>query len=581
MSGLLIALGSIALFLVAYHLYGRFIGNRVLGLDRERKTPACEINDGVDYVPTRPAVLFGHHFASIAGLGPIVGPAIAVVWGWLPALLWVVFGSILIGAVHDFAVLGISIRHGGRTIGDIAADVMGGRARILFMLIILFAIVLAMGVFVLVIKDLFSYYGNDVAARAYPEAVVPSLGLIIVATAIGWLLRKRGLPFGPTIAVGVVLMFSLLFAGIQFPLFIEFKQFWVYLLLGYAFCASVLPVWLMLQPRDFLSSFNLYAMLLVLVAALAVAQPVISAPALNTAAMANPEAGLPALVPFLFITVACGAVSGFHCMVSSGTSSKQIRSETDARVIGYGGMLTEGFLAVLVIVACTAGYSAIEWGGRYAGWLGDAGIGIKIGAFVDGAANIAGSLGIPAVVGKTFFSVTIVAFALTTLDTGTRLTRYTVEELAKVLRLPAFFSNRYTASAIAVLMIGYFALMDLGGKPAGLALWKLFGTSNQLLAGIALLVATIYFFKQKRPTWVTFLPMLFMLVITTWALGASLQGWADAGFEQNMPLIVVGVAILLLLAWLAVEAVVGFAIFTKSRRSSEAASSGPKGAEAG
>ena len=577
MNALFVVLAAAVLFLLAYRFYGKLIAQKVLGLDPGRITPAQEINDGIDYVPTRPAVLFGHHFASIAGLGPIIGPAIAVVWGWLPAILWVVFGTIFIGAVHDFAVLGISVRHRGRSIGDITHEVLGPRARLLFMLIILFAIVLAMGVFILVIKDLFSYYGADVAARAHPEAVLPSLGLIVVATAIGYLIYKKNLPFGPTIAVGVILMFVLLFAGIYFPIFIEFKQFWVFLLLGYAFLASVLPVWLMLQPRDFLSSFNLYAMLILLTLALFFANPGIAAPALNTAAMNNPGAHLPDLVPFLFITIACGAVSGFHCMVSSGTSSKQLRNEKDARIIGYGGMLTEGFLAVLVIIGCVAGYSAAQWGQLYSGWLGDAGIGIKIGAFVTGAANIAASLGIPPVVGSTFFAVTIVAFALTTLDTGTRLTRYTLEELFRIMRLPAFFTNRYTASTVAVVMIGYFALMELGGKPAGLALWKLFGTSNQLLAGIALLVATVYFFKQKRPTWFTFLPMVFMLSITTWALSASLIGWVEAGVENNLPLIVVGGATLLLLAWLVIEAIVGFAVFSRQRRSLE--STVPAGSE--
>ncbi|HUX05775.1 MAG TPA: carbon starvation protein A [Acidobacteriota bacterium] len=577
MNALFVVLAAAVLFLLAYRFYGKLIAQKVLGLDPGRITPAQEINDGIDYVPTRPAVLFGHHFASIAGLGPIIGPAIAVVWGWLPAILWVVFGTIFIGAVHDFAVLGISVRHRGRSIGDITHEVLGPRARLLFMLIILFAIVLAMGVFILVIKDLFSYYGADVAARAHPEAVLPSLGLIVVATAIGYLIYKKNLPFGPTIAVGVILMFVLLFAGIYFPIFIEFKQFWVFLLLGYAFLASVLPVWLMLQPRDFLSSFNLYAMLILLTLALFFANPGIAAPALNTAAMNNPGAHLPDLVPFLFITIACGAVSGFHCMVSSGTSSKQLRNEKDARIIGYGGMLTEGFLAVLVIIGCVAGYSAAQWGQLYSGWLGDAGIGIKIGAFVTGAANIAASLGIPPVVGSTFFAVTIVAFALTTLDTGTRLTRYTLEELFRIMRLPAFFTNRYTASTVAVVMIGYFALMELGGKPAGLALWKLFGTSNQLLAGIALLVATVYFFKQKRPTWFTFLPMVFMLSITTWALSASLIGWVEAGVENNLPLIVVGGVILLLLAWLVIEAIVGFAVFSRQRRSLE--STVPAGSE--
>jgi len=569
MNSLVVVALAAGAFYLAFRFYSAHLGRRVLALDAGRPTPAQQINDGVDYVPTRPSVLFGHHFASIAGLGPIVGPAIAVVWGWLPALLWVVLGSIFIGAVHDFAVLGISMRHRGRTIGDIADEVLGPRARILFMLIILFAIALAMGVFALIISDLFSYFGADPAAqvsRAYPEAVIPSVGLIIVAVITGYLIHRRSFPFAPTVAVGVAVMFALLAAGIAFPLMLEAKQLWIWLLLGYAFVASVLPVWLLLQPRDFLSSFNLYAMLALLAAAFIWGHPQITAPALRTEALGDPGGSLPALFPFLFITVACGAVSGFHCMVSSGTTSKQIRSEADARAIGYGGMITEGFLAVIVIMACAAGYSAAEWGSLYKAGIGGTTVGVKIGAFVDGAANIAASIGIPLLIGKTFLAVTIVAFALTTLDSGTRLIRYTIEELARIARLPSRLNNRFVASALAVGVIGYFALMQIDGRPAGLALWKLFGTSNQLLAGIALLVATVYFFKQRRPTVYTFLPMLFMLSITTWALALSLQGWL-ADPAGNMPLIVVGGIIVLLLAWLIVEAAINFSAYRSKRRS--------------
>lgn len=572
MNSLPMVLAVFAFFVLAYRFYSRYISRKVLALDPTRATPATEINDGVDYVPTRPAVLFGHHFASIAGLGPIVGPAIAVVWGWLPALLWVVVGCIFVGAVHDFVVLGVSVRHKGRTIGDIADEMLGPRARILFMLIILFALMLAMGVFALIIGDLFSYFGTDPGIegnRAYPEAVLPALGLIVLAAIIGLLIRKAKFPFAPTIAVGVIIMFALLFAGIQWPLFLEFKSLWIYLLLGYAFVASILPVWLLLQPRDFLSSFNLYAMLIILFAAFVWAHPYIAAPAVNTKAMSDPAAELPLLVPFLFITVACGAVSGFHSMVSSGTTSKQLRSETDARVIGYGGMLTEGFLAAMVILACTAGYTAAEWGSRYSSWIGNKTIGFKLSSFVNGAAEITSSLGIPVLVGQTFFAVTIVAFALTTLDTGTRLIRYALEELFRALRLPAIINNRYLASFIAVAGIGYFALMRIGGKPAGIALWKLFGTSNQLLAGVALLIATVFFFKSRRPTWVTFLPMAFMIAITTWALGLSINGWIAKDASANLPLIAVGSIIIVLLVWLVVEAFASFARFAKERKTSE------------
>lgn len=570
MSSLIIVVLAVAAFALAYRFYADYIARQAFGLDAKRPTPAQEVNDGVDYVPTRPIVLFGHHFASIAGLGPIVGPAIAVVWGWAPAILWVVLGSIFIGAVHDMVTLGMSVRHGGRTVGDIADSVIGPRGRILFMLIILFALALAMGVFMLVISDLWSYYGANVEARAYPEAVIPSLGLIPVAIVIGFLIYKLRFPFAPTIAVGVVIMFSLIGLGIYLPIFIEGKVLWIYLLLGYALAATMMPVWLLLQPRDFLSSFNLYAMLILLTAGIVVMNPGIVAPALNTEAMANPAEGLPALVPFLFITVACGAVSGFHAMVSSGTSSKQIRCETDIKVVGFGGMITEGFLAVLVILACTAGYGLAQWNGIYSGWIEGRGLGTTIGAFVNGAANIVAGFGIPLVVSQTFFAVTLVAFAMTTLDTGCRLIRFTWEEIARMMRLPAIAYSRWFASLFAVLLVGVFALLKIGGKSAGTALWQLFGTSNQLLAGISLLVATLYFFQRRRPSWFTFIPMVFMLTMTSIALVLSLNGWIAAGFEQNAPLIVTGIGIMLLLIWLVIEAIISFSGHL-SRRKSEPA----------
>jgi carbon starvation protein len=566
LNSLIVLLVAIVAFAAAYKYYGGFITRKVLELNNANKTPAETMQDGVDYVPTKPIVLFGHHFASIAGLGPIVGPAIAVIWGWAPAVIWVVFGSIFIGAVHDFVTLGISIRNSGRSIGDIADQVIGKRGRILFLLIILFALVLAMGVFVLVIGDLFSYFGADITARAFPEAVIPSLGLIVVALAIGLLTRYTKLSFGWAMGAGLVLMFVLLFTGIEIPLFIEMKSIWIYLLLAYGFAASIMPVWMMLQPRDFLSSFNLYAMLALLLAGLFFTAPAIVAPALNQQAINDPATSLPAMIPFLFITIACGAVSGFHCMVSSGTSSKQLGHEMDAKVVGYGGMITEGFLAVLVILACTAGYTATQWSSVYSGWIGGKGAGYTIGAFVNGAASIVSGLGIPAHVAEAFFAVTVVAFAMTSLDTGTRLVRFTVQELSAAFKLPAFFTDRLGSSLIAIGLIGYFALIKIDGKPAGIALWKLFGTSNQLLAGIALLVATLYFFKQKKPTWFTFIPMLFMIIITAVALTLSINGWLEAGFQTNGPLIIAGICILCLLLWLIFEATISFSRYARKNR---------------
>lgn len=569
MNSLVILAGAIAVFALGYRYYSSFIANKVLKLKDDEQTPSTAINDGVDYVPTRPSVLFGHHFASIAGLGPIVGPAIAVIWGWLPALLWVVFGSVFIGAVHDFIALALSVRHQGKSIGDIAHGIIGNRGRTLFLFIIFFTLLLVVAVFVLVVADLWTYFGNDPGAegvRAYPEAVLPSLGLILLAVIVGLILRRRPELFRPVMTIGVILAFSFIALGIIFPLFLASKGIWVIVLLAYALAASILPVWLLLQPRDFLSSFNLYAMLILLFAGIIFSAPVMTAPAINQEVLNNPQTSLPLIFPFLFITVACGAISGFHCLVSSGTSSKQLHHMSEARVVGYGGMITEGLLAVLVIIACCAGYLSADWNHIYATWGGSKGIAFTLQAFVNGAAHIVTSLGVPAKVGATFFTVTIVAFALTTLDTGMRLLRYTVQELAAALKLPAFFSKRSVAAFISVFGVLPLVFIQIGGKPAGVSLWKLFGTSNQLLGAVALLVASLYLFKMKRPSWVTAIPMLFMMAVTSAALTLSLIDWWSGGFLLNAQLIIVGNIILFLLLWLIVEAVISFVKELKLRK---------------
>ncbi|MEM9883227.1 MAG: carbon starvation CstA family protein, partial [Planctomycetota bacterium] len=363
MQTLLIALWAGVAFLVAYHTYGRWIGRRIFELSASAVCPSEELRDGRDFVPTPKAVVFGHHFTSIAGTGPIVGPAIAVMWGWVPALLWVVLGSIFIGAVHDFASLVVSLRSKGRTVGDIAGDVLNKRVRLLFLFVLFMALTIVLAIFGLVIAAVF---------RQYPAAITPCLVQVPLAVAIGVVLHRRGQSLVMPSLVALALMvltviygdagvlggFNAWLAGL--PVIV-----WVAVLLLYSYVASVLPVWTLLQPRDFINSLQLLTALGLIVAGLVVAafiggappvpdaprQPLeIVAPAFNPA----PE-GAPPLYPFLFITIACGAISGFHCLVSSGTSSKQLKRETDARFVGYGGMVTEGFLATLVILCCVAG----------------------------------------------------------------------------------------------------------------------------------------------------------------------------------------------------------------------------------
>ncbi len=492
------------LYVVGYRFYARYLARRVFRLDDNRQTPAHALNNGVDFVPSKRFVLFGHHFASITGLSPMLGPAIAVIWGWLPAMLWVVFGSLLIGCVHDFSALVLSIRSRGESIGKVAEEVIGSRAKGLFLAIIFFGVALAMGVFTLIIAKLFSSH--------YASAVIPSGGLMLVAGVIGFLFYKRNVPLLPLTVIGFILQLGLVWLGSRYPVLWESSNGWMILLLAYAFLASVLPVWSLLQPRDFLNSLLLYLGLGLCYAGFFWSDPEFAAPALD----ANPE-GAPSFFPFVFITIACGAASGFHSLVSSGTTSKQLDVESDAAPVGYGAMIGESLLGLLAILATTAGFvaaddqsAAAHWEEHYASWDAAKGLSAKLSAFIDGAASFLSEFGVAAELATSFIAVIVVSFALTTLDSATRLLRYNVEEISASLRLP-LLGNRFAATGVAIGAIGFFAFYRIDGKPAGLSLWAIFGTVNQLLAGLALLVATLYLIARRRNYFVTGIPMLFML----------------------------------------------------------------------
>ncbi len=553
MSALLIAVLAFFAYLAAYFTYGKRLGSKVLGFIPDRPTPAQEKRDGIDYVPSHKAVLFGHHFASIAGLGPILGPAIAVIWGWLPALLWVIFGSIFMGAVHDLAALYISLRHQGRSIGDITGDLLGPRGRTLFLLLIFFLIALAMGAFAYVISLLFIRSGP---LNFYPEAVIPVWSLIAIAMIIGSLVYRFRVGLTPATLIGVALMLLATWYGAGHPVTALFGMEltvdrWVWILMGYALIASVLPVWLLLQPRDYLNSFQLYLGMGLLYAGLVVTRPEIVAPALNSA-----PADLPPLFPFLFITIACGAISGFHSLVSSGTTAKQLASERDSLFVSYGAMLTEGLLAVLAILATTAGFATrAQWNQHYSSWAGAGSLGAKLKAFVEGGASFTAKLGLDPALAGIFIAVVAVGFAMTTLDSGTRLLRYNLEELGSHFAPLGWITrNRYGAGILAVLAIGYFALIKVGGKPAGITLWALFGITNQLLGALGFLVMTLYFYRAGKPILYFLLPMLFMMAITLAALPYSLWQFLRSD-PVSWPLVGTGVAILLLDLWLIAEAV--------------------------
>ncbi len=549
MSPVVMAILVLSLYLVFYRFYAKgFLAKKVFELDDSLQTPAHTMRDNVDYVPANKYILFGHHFASIAGLAPMLGPAIAVIWGWVPALCWVVFGTLLVGAVHDFSALVLSIRHRGQSVGTIARDVISPRTRLLFLLVIFFLVALAMGVFVLVISGLFA--ATDAAhipATAHPEAVFPTYSLMLIAMLIGFFVYKKNLPLWPMIAVGFVLMLVTTAIGLKMPVTGVSATAWTWTLLVYAFVASVLPVWLLLQPRDFLNSLLLYLALFSMLIGFFMLSPDWAAPAVNF----HPE-GAPPMLPFLFIVIACGAVSGFHGLVASGTTSKQLNKESDAPFVGYVGMVGESLLALLAVLATTAGAfsSRADWESFYGSWDQAVGLHQKLGVFIQGNANFIHQLGVPLDYAAAFISVVVVGFAMTSVDTGARLLRFNLEEIGQAIGVKVI-QNRYVATFMAVAAIGFFAFFKMDGKPAGLFLWTLFGTTNQILAGLTLLTVTIYLYRRKKPILYTLLPMFLVLGAT---ISGMLMGIAKAVGHQQWTVAAVGLVIFLLAGWVLVEA---------------------------
>ncbi|MCP4037900.1 MAG: carbon starvation protein A [bacterium] len=531
-------------FALGYRFYSRFLASVIFELDDDEPVPSHEFEDGVDFVPTRRHVLWGHHFASIAGAAPIVGPAIAVIWGWLPALIWVCVGTLFMGAMHDFSALVISLRHKGRSIGEVAGHVINRRVQVLFLIVISFLIWIVLAVFAYIIATLF---------KNNPASIFPINVQILVAMALGWLVYRRGAPMlGPSL-VGYALLLGAIFVGDEFaaafPFITEVSiTTWVWLLLCYSFVASVLPVWLLLQPRDYLNSHQLVTALVFLTLGLVYLHPPVVAPAVNL----WPE-GAPAMLPFLFVTIACGAISGFHGLVSSGTTSKQVSAMTDARPIGYGGMLAEGYLALLATLAATAGFAtASEWSDHYQSWGAANGLGSKLSAFVDGGARFVGSLGIPVETAQTFMAVVIIAFAATSLDTGARIQRLVIAELGELYDVK-ILGNRFVASALGIGAALLLAITQGGGK-GGLALWPLFGTTNQLVAGVTLLIVSVWLRRLGRQVVYTLVPMILIGVVTVLAMFGNLIDYYT-NFAELWLLAIIGSVVLVLDVWVILEGI--------------------------
>ena len=560
MNGIVLLLGATALFALAYFGYGRLL-ERLLGVDPARPTPAKTHGDGVDYVPAHPAVLFGHHFASIAGAGPIVGPIAAAYFGWGAVVAWVVLGCIFIGAVHDMVSLYLSVRHEGRSIASVIETVLGRPGKLLFLLFCWSTLILVCAEFT---RQVALTFVNA------PAVATASLLFIALAVVFGIFVNRLKVPLLAATAVFVPVMFACIWIGTKIPLDLAAatglskegaQTAWTIVLLAYCFLASTLPVWLLLQPRDYLNSYLLYAMM-----GLGFLGVFAAAPAVNLDAFAgwhapNAKGAMTPLFPFLFITIACGACSGFHSLVASGTTAKQLASEKHIRPVAYGGMLLEGILAILALLAVgtLAQPELLEKLGSQS----------AVGLFAGGLASFCAKLGIPEHAGTVFMSLAVSAFLMTSVDTATRLARFTWQELFTGSQgrtrppnpFAASISNMYVATGLVVALV---ALLLLGNPEAAKNLWNVFASANQLLAGLTLFTASLWLYKNRKAWWVTLFPMLFMLAVSSAGLWLLCTGSWKAG---NATLGVVTAVLLALAAVLVLLAIVRFGQARRERRS--------------
>lgn len=531
MNSLLVGAGAVVLLWLGYRFYGAKIES-LWDIDPRRKTPAHTKRDGVDYIPADNwLILFGHHFAGIAGAGPIIGPVVAAaLWGWVPALGWIVLGSIFIGAVHDFSALMASVRHEGKSIAQVAQTVMGRRAKILLAAFLWLALVLVVAVFA-------AATANTLIQE--PRIVLPTFGLIPVAMLVGLMIYRWRAGSLLSTVVGLLLLAGLLGGGYHWPVVWTSLTGWIVVLLVYAFIASIVPVNIILQPRDYLSTFILFFGLVLGYAGLLLSRPAMSTPAFVSVSSAQGP-----LWPMLFVVIACGAVSGFHSLIASGTTAKQLGNERDARRIGFGAMILEGVLAVLALLTVTAG---LRWSASGAGsapvypellqggnWIGTFGAGY--GQLV---APILGST-----LGTLIAITTLNAFVMTTLDSATRIARYITEELFGEDFGIRLFKNAYFSTTIVVLFAAYLALGNWK------AIWPIFGASNQLVGALALMVMSTYLLAKKKPVGYTLYPAVFMLLTTLAALLWQVSQFLAKG---NILLSTIGIVLLVLAFFLIAE----------------------------
>lgn len=533
---MLLGLGAMAL---GYFVYSKFICEKIFKVDPDFRTPAHEMQDGIDYVPTNKYVLWGHHFTSVAGAAPIIGPAIAVIWGWVPAFLWVTLGTIFFAGVHDAGAIWASNRNKAKSVGALTGDIVGERARSIFMIVIFLVLLMVNAVFAVVISGLLV---------KFPSSVIPVWGAILVALIVGQLIYRKYIGLVTVSIVGVIALYSMIYVGPMLPLTLPDmvagltdKAQWIILLFVYAAIASLLPVWMLLQPRDYINGLQLFVGLILMYGAVLISSPEVVAPAFNT----NVPEGTPSLVPLLFVTIACGAISGFHGLVASGTTSKQLDKEPDLRFVGYFGSVGEGSLALAATIAATAGFATLaDWEAVYTSF-GQGGVA----AFVEGGANIlSNGLGLDNVMAQTLLTVMAVLFAGTTMDTGLRLQRYIFQEWGSIYSI-GWMQKSAPATLLAVGSCLILAFGAGGDGSGGMIIWPLFGTTNQLLAGLTLLVITVMLVKLGRPMYYTLLPLVFLLIMTTLALLLQLKTFYDDGnwFLLSLDIVVLIAAILIAL----------------------------------
>ena len=541
MSAIALLLVGLAAMALGYVFYSQFIAERIYRLDASFRTPAHTMRDGVDYVPTNKFVLWGHHFTSVAGAAPIVGPAIAVIWGWGPAFAWVVLGTIFFAGVHDFGALWASARSRGQSVGMLSGRLIGARGRSLFLVVIFLVLLMVNGAFAAVISNLLV---------STPTSVIPVWGAILVALVIGQLIYRYNVKLLWPSLGGVIVLYALILLGNQYPialpeevLGLSARSMWILLLFVYAAIASLLPVWVLLQPRDYINGLQLFVGLGLLYLAVLFGAPDLVAPAFNQELPAD----TPSIVPLLFVTIACGAISGFHGLVASGTTSKQLDKETDARFVGYFGAIGEGMLSLAAIICCTAGFATLtDWQQVYTAF-GTGGVT----AFVQGGGTLlANGLGLPADLGATILAVMAILFAGTTMDTGLRLQRFVIQEAGELAGMKV---NTLVGTLLAVGVCMALAFGAGSDGSGGMIIWPLFGTTNQLLAGLTLAVITVILIKLGRSPVYTLVPLVFLLAMSIYALLVQMGQFYRA---ENWLLLGMDVIILIAALWVTLEAVI-------------------------